>query len=161
MAHVSQRPLTRQEYEKTGLRGLWASQKFQERLLTAVCTLLCVVGVVLILFPIGWMISTSLKTRAEAVQFPPSWLPADPQWVNYSSALLSPRNPFSRYFVNTMYYALMVMIGETLSCAFIAYGFARLRAPGKELLFLAVLGTMMLPAQVTLIPTYVLFAKLG
>ena len=105
------------------------------------------------------MISTSLKTRFEAVQFPPTWLPVVPQWDNYRVALTS--NPFATYFQNTMFYALSVMVLEVISCGFIAYGFARLRAPGKDILFLLVLGTLMLPAQVTLIPQYIMFAKVG
>lgn len=161
MAQITKDQLGRGTLQQGGIRGLWNSQKFQDRLLTTVCTILAILGVLVILFPIAWMVSTSLKTRAESVQFPPSWLPSVPQWNNYSTALFSPQNPFPRYFYNTMFYALSVMVAETLSCAFIAYGFARLRAPGKDALFLLVLATMMLPAQVTLIPQYVMFAKLG
>lgn len=138
---------------------VWASRSFQDRLLVVICTILCILGVIVILFPLGWMISTSLKTRAEAVRFPPSWLPADPQWQNYRDALTA--KPFGRYFINTLFYAGSVMFAEAISCGFIAYGFARLRAPGKDFLFLLVLGTMMLPAQATLIPQFVLFSKLG
>ncbi len=75
--------------------------------------------------------------------------------------LLNPANPFPRYFYNTMFYSLSVMVAEMVSCAFIAYGFARLRAPGKDALFLLVLATLMLPSQVTLIPQYILFALNG
>ena len=116
--------------EKTGMRRVWASQKFQDRLLTTVCTILCIVGVVIILFPAGWMLSTSLKTRFEAVQFPPTLFPIVPQWNNYVVALTS--NPFLKYFQNTMYYCITYMVVETIAVAFIAYGFARLRAPGKD-----------------------------
>jgi len=157
MAQITQQA-TPSSYGKTGLRRVWASQKFQERLLTWVCTALCIFGVLIILFPVGWMLSTSLKTRFEAVQFPPSLLPKVPQWNNYTLALTS--NPFLKYFYNTMYYCITYMVIETIAVAFISYGFARLRAPGKDYLFLLVLATMMLPGQVTLIPQYVMFAKL-
>ena len=156
MAQVTQ--VDRRNVRPSGFRQLWASQRFQDQLLTTVCTILCILGVLIVLFPVGWMLSTSLKTRFEALQFPPSWLPKVPQWQNYHDALTS--NPFGRYFVNTMFYACSVMIAEVLSCGFIAYGFARLRAPGKDYLFLLVLATMMLPAQVTLIPQYTMFAKI-
>ncbi|MEJ7653132.1 MAG: carbohydrate ABC transporter permease [Chloroflexia bacterium] len=146
--------------ERSGLRNTWASKKFQDRLVQVGATLLCLLGVLIILFPVAWMISTSLKTRFEAVQFPPTWIPNDPQWNNYRDALTLNNNPFARYFANTLYYAGAVMIAETVSCAFIAYGFARLRAPGKDVLFLLVLATLMLPSQVTLIPQYVLFARM-
>jgi multiple sugar transport system permease protein len=157
MAQATQ--VRRPHAEPTGFRQLLASQKFQDRLTTVIATILCIMGVLIILFPVGWMVSTSLKTRFEAVRFPPSWLPNVPQWQNYGDALTA--NPFGRYFINTLFYAGSVMIAEVISCALIAYGFARLRAPGKDYLFLAVLATMMLPAQVTLIPQYIMFARLG
>jgi ABC-type glycerol-3-phosphate transport system permease component len=156
MAQVTQ--VDRRSTRPSGFRQLWASQRFQDQLLSTVCTILCILGVLVVLFPIGWMLSTSLKTRFEALQFPPSLLPKVPQWQNYHDALTS--NPFGRYFLNTMFYACSVMIAEVLSCGFIAYGFARLRAPGKDYLFLLVLATMMLPAQVTLIPQYTMFARI-
>ncbi|ACZ41186.1 binding-protein-dependent transport systems inner membrane component [Thermobaculum terrenum ATCC BAA-798] len=140
--------------------NFWQNKKFQDRAITIGATILCIIGVIIILFPVAWMLSTALKTRAEVARFPPTWIPADPQWINFRDALFSTENPFPTYFKNTMFYALMAMIGETLSCAFIAYGFARLRAPGKDILFLLVLATMMLPWQVTLIPQYVMFVKL-
>lgn len=157
MAQVTQQ-VTRQSYEKTGFRKLWASKRFQENLLSWVCTVLCILGVILILFPVGWMLSTSLKTRFEALQFPPSLFPKVPQWGNYTLALTS--NPFAKYFQNTMFYCISYMVIETIAVSFISYGFARLRAPGRDTLFLLVLATMMLPSQVTLIPQYVMFAKL-
>lgn len=158
MAQVTQ-PISRTNERPSGLNKLWASHAFQDRLTATICTIVCIGIVIVILFPIGWMISTSLKTRFEAVQFPPTWLPVVPQWDNYRVALTS--NPFATYFQNTMFYALSVMVLEVISCGFIAYGFARLRAPGKDILFLLVLGTLMLPAQVTLIPQYIMFAKVG
>jgi len=138
---------------------LWASKKGQDRLIRIFAIVASVVGVLIILFPLGWMLSTSLKTRIESIQIPPTVFPDVPQWQNYTDALVKIA-PFGRYFLNTMFYACMVMIGEVLSCSFVAYGFARLRAPGKNFLFMLVLATLMLPGQVTLIPQYVMFAKL-
>ncbi len=158
MAQITEAPATRHTDEPTGMRKLWASQKFQDQLLSYGATIIATLGVLLILFPLGWMLSTSLKTRFEAIQFPPTLLPAIPQWDNYRVALTS--NPFLRYFENTMFYCLTYMVIETISVAFIAYGFARLRAPGKDYLFLLVLATMMLPGEVTLIPKYIGFAKI-
>lgn len=137
----------------------WRGQKGQRRMITTVATALCILGVVIILFPVAWMVSTSLKTEALAVRFPPQWIPTSPIWNNYWVALTS--NPFGLYFKNSMFYAIVVMILQTISSAFVAYGFARLRAPGKNVLFILVLATLMLPYEVTLIPQYVGFAKLG
>jgi multiple sugar transport system permease protein len=140
-------------------RGAWASKQRQELIIRSLATLLCLLGLVVILFPLAWMISTSLKTRLEVLKLPPNWIPAVPQWDNYRVALTV--NPFGRYFINTMFYACSVMLAELLSCSFIAYGFARLRAPGKNWLFLLVLATMMLPTWTTLIPQYILFSAFG
>jgi ABC-type glycerol-3-phosphate transport system permease component len=123
-------------------------------------TAILVAGLILILFPLAWMISTSLKTRAEVAKFPPVWIPSVPQWDNFRQALTG-ANPFGRYFINTMFYSISVMLAELISCSFIAYGFARLRAPGKNWLFMLVLATMMLPTWVTLIPQYIMFSRLG
>lgn len=141
-------------------RGVFASKKRTERIVQITAIVLCVIGVMIILFPLAWMISTSLKTKAEVAKFPPVWIPNIPQWNNYAEALTG-QNRFDIYFKNTMIYALGAMIGETLSCALVGYGFARLRAPGKNALFVLVLSTMMLPGTVTLIPQYVIFANLG
>ncbi len=140
-------------------RGGWASKKRQDQIIRISATLLCLLGLVVILFPLAWMISTSLKTRLEVLKFPPNWIPTIPQWDNYRVALTV--NPFGRYFINTMFYACSVMLAELLSCSFIAYGFARLRAPGKNWLFMLVLATMMLPTWTTLIPQYILFSAFG
>jgi ABC-type glycerol-3-phosphate transport system permease component len=136
-----------------------ASKRGQELTLKTFATILCIVGALVIMFPIFWMISTSLKTQAEVAKFPIVWIPNVFQWQNYPTALTV--NPFGAYFVNTMYYALGSTIFELISCAFIAYGFARLRAPGKNFLFMLVLGTMMMPTWVTLIPQYIMFSKIG
>lgn len=140
-------------------RGVFASKKRTEVIVRVGATVLCIIGVLIILFPLAWMISTSLKTKAEVAKFPPVWIPAIPQWGNYVTALTG-QNRFDIYFKNTMIYAVGAMLGETLSCALVGYGFARLRAPGKNALFMLVLATMMLPGTVTLIPQYIIFANL-
>jgi ABC-type glycerol-3-phosphate transport system permease component len=141
-------------------KGVWASKQRQDMIIRVAATAILVAGLILILFPLAWMISTSLKTRAEVAKFPPVWIPSVPQWDNFRQALTG-ANPFGRYFINTMFYSISVMIAELISCSFIAYGFARLRAPGKNWLFLLVLATMMLPSWVTLIPQYIMFSWLG
>jgi len=144
----------------TAKKGAWASKKRQDQIIRAAATIICLLGLIVILFPLAWMISTALKTRAEVAKFPPVWIPAIPQWDNFRIALTG-ANPFGRYFMNTMFYAISVMVAEAVSCSFIAYGFARLRAPGKNAIFVLVLATMMLPTWVTLIPQYIMFSKIG
>ncbi|MBL7064479.1 MAG: carbohydrate ABC transporter permease [Anaerolineae bacterium] len=139
--------------------SLFRSKTFQEKFTIVAAMILILLGLGVILFPIGWMLSTSLKTRTETLAMPPIWVPKELQWVNYQEALTF--NPFALYLKNTVWYVFWVVLGETLSCSFIAFGFARLRSPLRNALFMLMLATMMLPAEVTLIPTYVLFSKIG
>jgi multiple sugar transport system permease protein len=143
------------EYKKP---SLFRSAAFQDYFVRTVATIVVTVGLVGVLFPVAWMLSTSLKSQLETFQMPPVWIPADLQWENYYQALTT--NPFGLYFRNTLYFALMVVVAEVVSNSFIAFGFARLRAPGRTFLFIFVLATLMLPGEVTLIPQYVLFSRL-
>jgi ABC-type glycerol-3-phosphate transport system permease component len=137
-----------------------SNRNTRDLIITILSTALCVLGAIIVLFPLAWMISTSLKTKAEVPKFPPVWIPAIPQWDNYRVALTPPNN-FAVYFKNTMIYAGGAMLGELISSSLVAYGFARLRAPGKNTIFVMVLATMMLPGWVTLIPQYIMFSKVG
>lgn len=119
--------------------------------------MLTVIGSVMILLPLAWMISTSLKTKFEAIALPPTFFPEIPQWHNYRDALTF--NRFDLYFRNTTFYTLSATLGQVVSSSFVAYGFARLRARGRSALFLLVLATMMLPFEVTVIPQYVMFSE--
>ena len=94
-------------------RGALSSKKRQDMIIRIAATVICLLGLVVILFPLAWMISTSLKTRAEVAKFPPVWIPNIPQWDNYRQALTG-ANPFGRYFMNTMFYAVSVMVAEAV-----------------------------------------------
>ena len=118
-----------------------------------------VVGALLFLLPLFWMISSSLKPDYQVLEFPPRWLPDPVQWSNYPEALTYV--PFGRYAVNTLLISALTILGHVLSCTIVAYGFARLRAPGKDVLFVVLLATMMLPYPVTMIPVYIGFNALG
>jgi len=128
-------------------------------LVRAILLLLVAAGALFIMLPLLWMIVTSLKEQHETYLMPPWRLPAVPQWRNYLTALTD--LPFGRYYLNTLTIVVPVLLADVLANALIAYGFARLRGPGKDVLFLIVLSTMMLPGQVTMIPVYILFSKLG
>jgi multiple sugar transport system permease protein len=120
---------------------------------------LAILVAILFLLPLFWMISSSLKPDYQVLEVPPRWLPDPVQWSNYADALNY--LPFGRYALNTLFIAVMVIIGHLLSCTLVAYAFARLQAPGKNALFLILLATMMLPYPVTMVPIYVGFATLG
>ncbi|WP_246203678.1 carbohydrate ABC transporter permease [Streptomyces tailanensis] len=113
----------------------------------------------LFLGPFGWLFLTGLKTSAETAAAPVHWLPTDFQWHNFADAfnLID----FLGYARNSLIIAFIYATLVTLSSAWVGYGFARLDAPGKKTLFGVLLGSMMLPQMITLLPTYLIFAKLG
>ncbi len=114
---------------------------------------------VLFLAPALWMLSSSLKPDYEIFATPPTLWPSSPRWQNYAEALTS--LPFGRFAVNTLIIALSSIIGHLFSCSIVAYGFARLRAPGKGFMFILMLSTLMLPYPVTMVPLFIIFSKLG
>jgi ABC-type glycerol-3-phosphate transport system permease component len=117
------------------------------------------IGAIAFGLPFFWTAASSLKTQSEIYTFPPVWLPAVPQWSNYG--LVFELAPFGRFILNTLFVTLFSMIGQILSASAVAFGFTRFRFPGREKLFFLVLATMMIPWQVTIVPTFLLFRFLG
>ncbi len=114
---------------------------------------------ILFILPLFWMISSSLKPDYEIMAIPPTWWPEAPRWANYVEALTY--LPFARFAANTLIIALASILGHLLSCSVVAYGFARLRAPGRGYLFILLLSTLMLPYPVTMVPLFILFSRIG
>ena len=136
-----------------------ASQSQSQRLRQILGYSLAILVAILFLLPLFWMVSSSLKPEYQVLEVPPRWIPDPVTWSNYPEALTYV--PFGRYTLNTLFIAVMVITGHILSCTLVAYAFARLRAPGKNALFIILLATMMLPYPVTMAPIYVGFAALG
>lgn len=109
--------------------------------------------------PFFWTISSSLKHPAELYVFPPTWLPTTPQWSNYARVWLEA--PFARWLWNSFFVTVLAVLGTVISASLVGYSFARFRYPFRETIFLLTLATLMLPVEVTLIPTYLLFNKIG
>jgi ABC-type glycerol-3-phosphate transport system permease component len=116
-------------------------------------------GSLLFLLPFVWSLSTSLKAEEEVFAFPPRFIPNPLQWRNYPDALTA--LPFDRYAVNTLLLAGGRIVGIVLSCSLVAFAFARLRWKGRDVLFFVLLATLMIPSEITLVPQYILFSKLG
>jgi len=117
------------------------------------------VGGFLMLTPFFWLISSSLKAPHQIYTFPPQWIPDPVQWQNYIEVWQVV--PVLRYLANTMIVTVFSTIGVTLSSAMAGYSFARLRFPGRDLMFGSILATVMLPFVVTMIPIYIMFSRLG
>ena len=143
--HTTVRPASRRPI------GLYARRTLQYAVMIALS--------VIFLIPLAWMISSSLKQQGDVFAYPPIWIPNPPQWGNYAEALR--RAPLLTWLKNTAIITLLTIIGNVLSSSFVAFGFARLRFPGKNALFILLLSTMMLPEAVTLIPRFILFRSLG
>ena len=116
-------------------------------------------GVVLMLIPLVWTISTSLKSPSEVFVFPPSWIPERLMWQNYAEAVTA--IPFFQYLWNTVYITGLSIIGKVASIMLVAFAFARLKWWGRNTMFLIMLATMMLPPHITLIPQFILFKEIN
>lgn len=124
-----------------------------------VALIILLAGATTMLVPLLWMVSTSLKTLVEANAFPPKWIPAEPQWSNYQE--LFEQVPFARFIFNSFKVSLLAVLGQLVTTSMAGFVFARLQFRGRELLFLLLLVTLMIPPQVTLIPQYLIFRELG
>lgn len=113
----------------------------------------------LLLAPLFWMVSTALKDRKQIFTFPPEWLPNPVLWNNFSDSLSA--YPFGRFATNTLIIAGFNIVGVLLTASMAAYAFARLNFPGRDLIFMILLSTLMLPFAVLMIPRYIEFRELG
>ena len=109
-------------------------------------------------FPFLWTITSSLKTPAETQFFPPLIFPAIPQWENYVHVFAA--QPIAQWFLNSFIIAGIAIPGAVITGALVAYSFARFDYPGRDLLFMVLLSTMMIPYEVTLIPQYLVFVQI-
>ncbi|MFS0612452.1 carbohydrate ABC transporter permease [Lederbergia ruris] len=120
--------------------------------------ILSVVGL-LFLMPFAWLVLTSLKTLDEIFAIPPIWWPDRLRWSNYSDAVKA--IPFFRYIWNTVMICLFSVAGQLIASPLVAYAFAKMKFKGRDFIFFLMMATMILPYQVTMIPLYVMFNKLG
>jgi ABC-type glycerol-3-phosphate transport system permease component len=127
-----------------------------KRVLLYIITIACAVAFSL---PFVWTVGTALKPMNELYTFPPTFVPENPRWQNFQDVFTMA--PFGRFLLNSIFVSALSVLGQTLSAAMVAYGFSRFRFPGRDALFMLVLATMMLPWHVTIVPTFLLFSKLG
>lgn len=137
----------------------WRQLKAGQRTGRLLSLAVVLAGALIFALPFFWMLSTSFKTEDQIFTYPPQWLPTEWTWTNYVEPW---RNlPFALFYGNTAIITFVAVIGRVLSAALAAFAFARMRFPGRNVLFLLVLSTMMLPGQVTLIPLFRLWSELG
>jgi ABC-type glycerol-3-phosphate transport system permease component len=137
---------------------LFRRQSTQDLLWKGFMLLLLLAISITFLLPIIWSLTASVKTIGEVYEFPPSFWVDNPQWSNYKSALS--KLPFFRFMGNSFIITFAATTGQVLTASMVGYAFARLRWFGRDVWFIILLATMMLPAQVLLIPHYLLFKNL-
>ncbi|GIK37166.1 MAG: sugar ABC transporter permease [Chloroflexota bacterium] len=116
-------------------------------------------GAFALTIPLAWTVLASFKTRPEIFAVPFRWLPASPQWSNYTEALTAA--PFAGYFLNSAFIAIATTLSNLFFASLAGYGFARYNFWGRNFFFLAILSTLMVPFQVIMVPLYILVRDLG
>ncbi|MBW7928485.1 MAG: carbohydrate ABC transporter permease [Fimbriimonadaceae bacterium] len=121
---------------------------------------------ILFVLPFLWMLTTAVKPIGETLTSPPRWIPSQVLWSNFPDAVFYGSKelgyvPFLVYARNTVIITILCVVGSVASNTIVAYSFARLRWPGRDLFFAATLATMMVPFPVTMVPTFTLFRWLG
>jgi multiple sugar transport system permease protein len=142
-----------------GRRGRPTSEKNQSRIVNALLFVLLAIGSIAMLAPLLWMVSTSLKTKAEVFALPPVWIPENPQWDTYIR--MWDAAPILSGITNSLIVALSVTIVGSATSALAAYALAKMRLPYKNVIFLGLLAGLMVPYPTIMIPQFVMFAQLG
>ena len=148
----------------TSMKRKWPNRYNVQRisrstLIYAFLLLLCVI----IILPVGWMLTVSLKPdRIPVFTIPPEWFPTEHwEWNNFIRVLTAPNRPFFRYALNTMIIVLGNLAGTILSCSLVGFAFSRLKFRGRDFLFTVLIITMLIPWQVLMIPQFLMFHKIG
>ena len=126
---------------------------------TLVTYLVMLAGTVVLLIPFAWMLTTSLKPLDEVYTYPIIWIPSRLVLENYLDVFKNV--PFGRYLWNSTVLSVLGIIGNIMGSSLAAFSFARLRFPGRTVFFIIMLSTMMVPVWVTMVPTFILFSRLG
>lgn len=121
--------------------------------------LVLILFAVVFITPFYWMFATALKSDGQLFVLPPAWVPHPFEWHNFVRVF--EEVPFGKFINNSLILVTWNVVGQVFATAMVGYGFARLRFPGRDVLFVVLLATLMVPKQVTLVPQFILFAKLG
>ncbi len=141
---------------------LYKTIRFRKRLTAfeIMSAMIIIAGAISMLLPFFWMLLASLKTNAEFYNST-KWIPDQPNWNNYKELLFPEKGfGFLHYFFNNAKVTVLSVIGMVVACTLAGFGFARIKFPGRDLVFALAVMTMFLPSQVTIIPLFVVFTKL-
>ena len=111
------------------------------------------------LAPLAWGISTSLKTNLAVFSYPPQWIPENPQWRNFTTAWALA--PFARFYWNSFYITVLIVLGQLITSSMAGFAFSRLRFRWRDTIFVLYLASLLIPAQVIMIPIFLMVKELG
>jgi multiple sugar transport system permease protein len=143
----------------SGRISMWQSRKIRQTVSKIISHTILIIGAFIMIVPFIWMLSTSFKAPGRTFVYPPEWIPRPFVWQNYVEMWQA--LPFSQFFLNSIKIAALSTIGQLLTCSMGAFAFSILKFKGRDFLFLVLIATLMIPYQVTLIPTFILFSKIG
>jgi len=144
---------------KVSVTGGWLQSRRQRLFLQrAMAYILLTVGGAVMMVPFFWLVTSALKAPSKIYILPPQWIPDPVRWDNFHRAVQE--IPYGLYTYNTLVITVCAVVGSVVSSSMAGYAFARLRWPGRNVFFMIILSTLMLPGVVTMIPTYVLYNRL-
>lgn len=141
------------------LVSVWQSRRLRQTVSKVISHTILIIGAFIMIVPFIWMLSTSFKAPGRTFVYPPEWIPRPFVWQNYVEMWQA--LPFNQFFLNSIKIASLSTIGQLLTCSMGAFAFSILKFKGRDFLFLVLIATLMIPYQVTLIPTFILFSKIG
>ena len=142
---------------KTGTK--MRSKKKKEKIINTILFLVLLLGSLVMIVPLLWMVSTSVKNKLDVFAMPPVWIPTEINWSKYSE--IWTKGPLLSGLINSLKVCLSVTIVGTFTSSLAAFAFAKLRFPYKNQIFLASLGTLMIPFAIVMIPQFIIFSKIG
>jgi len=134
-------------------------RKASEKLRKAIILSILLIGAIIYVLPFAWLLRSSFMTTSQIFKVPIQWIPKPFRWQNYPEALTA--MPFMKYLFNTLFILTLVEAGTILTASMAAFSFSRLKWPGRDFFFFLILTSLMIPYAVTLIPTFLLWRKLG
>lgn len=156
MTETTATPATFRPVQPAARANSWSFHKLPD--LIAIVVL--IIGALLMILPFMWMFSTSLRPIQESYKLPPAWFPTEFHWETYAAVFQS-SIPIFTFAANSLKVTFFVTLGQLITCSMAGYAFARLRFPFRNLLFVLLLASLMVPGQVTIIPVFIIMRQLG
>jgi multiple sugar transport system permease protein len=136
--------------------------RLRRRVLYKVLLYMLIIALTIVfIFPLYWLLVSSLKAEVEFVKWPPVWFPSPAQWKNYIDVFTNERFGFLQHAARSIFLAVIFAVPNVFFSACAGYAFARIKAPGRNFLFIILLATMMIPQTVTIFPQYVIYSRVG